>query len=175
MKTTVAVLSLLVALGACSANEPTVVDEEPSASTGAHTGQPQEGGGAPLPSDSPGTTGTARFNQVYKFPDGVEVSIPRIQKKSEGIIFTVKIKNNGVDTFDTTDVEVNATYGADGIQADSAYTLDSDDYFEGKVLPKRSRSATYSFKIPASGRGDVQLEVYPSYDGDPAVFQGSLR
>jgi hypothetical protein len=127
---------------------------------------------------TPGDRGTAKFGQPYVYDNGLAITITRAQRKAQGAVFTIKVTNNTPERFDSGPVSVIASYGKDGTQAEPGYDMNSDDTFEGTILPKHSRAATFSFKIPRDGMSDVVLEISPAWDNDelePAIFEGAVK
>jgi len=166
-------LTATLSFAACSGNNPTVTEGEPGSS------QTFNNESGPVEGKEPDKTDTnnqapAKFNQVYRY-EGLDVSVPKIQNRPDGVIFTIKVKNTSEDRYDAESIWVDASYGPNGEQADGAYSLDTDDSFEGKILPGRSKSATWSFKIPTRYRNDVVLEVQPDWWDSPAIFAGSVK
>ena len=127
------------------------------------------------PADEP--QGVAKFGQAYKYPNGLKVEVTKISKRSNGVIFTVKVTNGTNERFDATGVSVTASYGPDGENAECCMS-NTDDMINGKILPGQAKSGTFGFDIPSSGYTNVQLEVTPDYsefDQEPAIFQGSIK
>jgi hypothetical protein len=170
-----AAAALAILLAGCSSDQPQVLDEPP---TPADTAEVGDEGTPPSEEESSGgdAQGPARFNQVYKYENGVQVAITKVSKRPGIVAFTIKITNGSDQIIDGGGTYVTASYGKDGTPADESY--DYDNYIQGKVLPKRAKSAVWGFEIPDKQRGDVVLEVTPSWgdiDYGPAIFQGAIR
>lgn len=168
-----ALVAASLLLAGCGGGAPKI--EDPQASTAGPVQQGQEPQ-SPQQKD-PQADGPAKFGQTYAYEDGLKVSITKIVRRGSGVVFTIKITNGTKDTLEASDASVQASYGKDGNQAECCVSGDMsvDDYFSGKILPGRSKAATFSFKIPREGLSDVVVEVSPNYDEDPAIFQGAVK
>ncbi len=164
-------LALTLLFAGCSASDPELVDEPTTTTQEPH---------GPIEGQEPDTgdseQGPAKFNQTYKYESGAEISIIKIQKRPDAVIFTIKIANKTQDRLDAGGAYVEVTYGPNGENADTeCCDLDYDGSFTGKILPGRSKSATFAYVIPTKYRNDVVVEVYPDWESGPAIFQGSVK
>jgi hypothetical protein len=171
----VAIAAIILAalpLTGCS-NSPEIVEGE---TTNAQT--PLHG---PIEGQEPGdenpgsnSTDVAKFGQTVRFDNGVQLRFTKITSRPEGVVFTTKLTNTGQDPYDTVDFDLNVSYGKDGKSAECCMT-GTDDYLEGSILPGRSKSATFGFVVPKSGRSDVLVEATVSWEESPAIFQGAVK
>ena len=170
----VALIALLVLTAGCSSHSPQIEEADPSSPSSTDVGgepdsEPQE--------PSSGPDGPAKFGQTYAYQDGLKITITKIQRRGTGVIFTIRMLNGTKERLDASEATINTSYGKDGHQAECCVTgdLSVDEGFQGMLLPKHSKSASFSFKIPRDGMHDVVVEVYPTYDDDPAIFEGAIK
>jgi hypothetical protein len=166
-------LALTLLFAGCSTDSPEIVDGQTTTAQEPEMHGPIEG---QEPDTGNAEQGPAKFNQTYRYESGAEVSITKIQKRPDAVIFTIKITNKTQDRLDAGGASVDVTYGPNGEQADTeCCDLDYDGSFTGKILPGRSKSATFAYVIPTKHRNDVVVEVYADWESGPAIFQGSVK
>jgi hypothetical protein len=115
----------------------------------------------------------AKFGQTYTYESGLKISVVKVRKVSGGILATIKITNGTEDVYDAEMVSVDASYGVDGKQAQCCITgnIETDESFTGKIIPGRSRTATFSFGVPRSGLSNIVIEI-TDWEESVAIFQG---
>ncbi len=90
--------------------------------------------------------------------------------------FTIKIKNGGTETLDTTGLTVNCSYGEDGRSSESIF--DSEHDLDGgpdtKLLAGRSINVTWGCELPKKQK-IIQIEVSPDMDSESAIFTGNVK
>jgi hypothetical protein len=137
-------------------------------------------------SDEPdGDTGPVKIGQTFTYDDGLKVSVVSAKKDTAGqdpvegrpgdptAIITVKITNGTAKKFGAGDVWVDVSYGKNG---DSAWDLYEFDGFVGAISSGRSKMAKYEFLVEdKKGLNDLVIEVTPSYDRGPVIFEGAAK
>ena len=172
MKKLIAALALLLLAGCSSGGAEPVISDYPSDSdTSMH---------APLEEDtgdegSPPEDGVAKFGQVYTYSNGLGVAVTKAQRINGGVLLTIKVINGTGDTLDAGMIDVSASYGNEGESADCCMSGgEADDFFSGKILPGKRRTATFSYQIPRSEQNDIQVEISDE-DYNTAIFTGSVK
>jgi hypothetical protein len=137
-------------------------------------------------SDDPdGDTGPVKIGQTFTYEDGLKVSVVSAKKDTAGqdpvegrpgdptAIITIKITNGTAKKFGAGDVWVDVSYGENG---DSAWDLYEFDGFVGTISSGRSKMAKYEFLVEdKKGLNDLVIEVTPSYDRAPVIFEGPVK
>jgi hypothetical protein len=194
LRSIIAAALLALALAGCSSSNPGVEPGDGPAATEEtqfHGPIENESG---EPSEPPAPATVPNFHQKYTYEDGVEVEIIRIDKGrmtrkdiedefndqlkvgTGWVRFTGRIRNGAKQVLDAELVSATATYGPDGVEAETLYFNDRSD-FSGKILPGRAKSATATFAIPEKYWGDVVFEVSigDEFEREPVIFVGSVK
>ncbi|GHF11095.1 hypothetical protein GCM10014715_78460 [Streptomyces spiralis] len=97
-------------------------------------------------------------------------------ENTDYVRFTVKIKNSGSKTLDTTGLTVNCSYGEDGHSSESIF--DSEHGLDGgpdtKLLAGRSINVPWGCELPKAGKL-IQIEVSPDMESESAIFTGTVK
>ncbi|MFF0794266.1 hypothetical protein [Streptomyces spiralis] len=97
-------------------------------------------------------------------------------ENTDYVRFTVKIKNSGGKTLDTTGLTVNCSYGEDGHSSESVF--DSEHGLDGgpdtKLLAGRSINVPWGCELPKAGKL-IQIEVSPDMESESAIFTGTVK
>ncbi|MGV9899476.1 hypothetical protein ACWDVV_36125, partial [Streptomyces tendae] len=130
--------------------------------------------------------GVYALDETVTYESDVEVTLSGFERtvsseyampeKTPYARFTVKVKNSGTKTLDTTLLTVNCSYGKDGRSSESVF--DSDTGLDGtpqtKLLAGRSISVPWGCELP-KGEKLIQIEVAPDFDSETAIFTGPVR
>jgi hypothetical protein len=128
---------------------------------------------------------TAAFTAPAGWADGATVRVTDAsQQTTDGTgpgelagqpqtVFSLEITNGSAAALDLNAVIVQATYGAETVQAAPLYDEETID-FGGVLEPGGTATAVYSFAIPADQLGDVTLSVDVDGYRFPAVFTGAV-
>ena len=81
-------LALTLLFAGCSASDRELVDEPTHKTT-----RPSRPNRRPRTDTGDSEQGAAKFNQTYIYESGAEISIIKIQKRPDAVIFTIKIAN----------------------------------------------------------------------------------
>ncbi|MGW2894252.1 hypothetical protein ACWDAO_06285 [Streptomyces sp. NPDC001212] len=126
------------------------------------------------------------LTDTVTYENDVAVSLSRFQRSVSGeyaspentnyVQFTVKVKNGGRKTLDTTGLTVNCSYGEDGHGSESIF--DSDHSLGGgpdtKLLAGRSINVPWGCELP-KGEKVIQVEVSPDMESESAIFTGKVK
>ena len=137
-------------------------------------------------SDEPdGDAGPVKIGQTFTYDDGLKVSVVSAKKDTAGqdpvegragdptAIITVRITNGTAKKFGAGDVWVDVSYGENG---DSAWDLYEFDGFVGAISSGRSKMAKYEFLVEdKKGLNDLVIEITPSWDRGPVIFEGAAK
>ncbi|MFF9102318.1 hypothetical protein ACF1AU_17265 [Streptomyces rubrogriseus] len=129
--------------------------------------------------------GVHALDETVTYESDVEVTLSGFERtvsseyampeKTPYARFTVKVKNSGTKTLDTTLLTVNCSYGKDGRSSESVF--DSDTGLDGtpqtKLLAGRSISVPWGCELP-KGEKLIQIEVAPDFDSETAIFTGPV-
>jgi hypothetical protein len=183
-------LLLAVVIGVVAAvagddDEPTrrtSTDDEESADT---TDAPSTTRGTTPPAQpepSPPTTTSSDVakvgpNEWFTWTEGVEAQVTSLRVGNveytslpgPHMIATVTVKNGSGGTMDLAMATANAYGGPNGVQAES----DGLYGFEGSVPPGGNATAEYAWAMPAEHHGQIRIEFAPSFEHDPAFFEGA--
>jgi len=91
------------------------------------------------------------------------------------VVATVKITNGTNSTLDLSAVQVDIKAGADGNSTEAVYDSANGlgGGFTGSVAAGRNATARFGFDVAPADATDLVVEVTPSFDYKPALFQGS--
>jgi hypothetical protein len=176
-KTIIAIaITIVVILTGCSSDGggPTITDNPPDTSQSPDVGTEGKAGDE-SPPDTYGGTKTAKFGQTITAEMGSKVSVTKVRRASGGIIATIKVTNGTEDPLDGYDFDVEASYGKDGVQADCCLDAMTDDSFSGKILPGRTKTATWGFEVPSRGLSDVVIEISYGFGDQVFIFEGAVK
>jgi hypothetical protein len=122
-----------------------------------------------------------------KYATGIAVAVSNLQRftKSQyapggqpgdkAVKFTVKITNRSDQVFDLTLVQVVVKAGVNGTQADQIFDVQKGiSSFQGSIAPGRSASQAFAFAVAPEDLGTINIEVTPTFDLGPAIFEGSV-
>lgn len=104
-----------------------------------------------------------------------EATGPGAFPKREYVTFGLSLDNRSRRALDLSQVVVTAVYGVPGRLAQPVYEDGVGKDFAGAALPGKATTAAYSFAIPKSQRGDVNLIVDIDGVHVPAEFRGAAR
>ena len=154
-------------------------------------GSPSPTRSSPSPAGSSADEGPVKIGpgEYVSYESGLEVRVPKLttfrisdtgaggQPGQRGLVATVSIKNGTSERFDLGSVIVNARAGSEGEQAESVYDSERGvgGGFEGTLAPGRTATARYGFAVDPEDLDQIQIEVRPDYDRDPALFEGSAQ
>jgi len=165
---------------------PTVTVTETASVNGGDTPAPEEEAAEEAPAASEDTDdGVYSLDETVTYESDVEVTLSGFERtvsseyampeKTPYARFTVKVKNSGTKTLDTTLLTVNCSYGKDGRSSESVF--DSDTGLDGtpqtKLLAGRSISVPWGCELP-KGEKLIQIEVAPDFDSETAIFTGPV-
>ncbi|MFG3210751.1 hypothetical protein [Streptomyces tendae] len=140
---------------------PTVTVTETASVSGGDTPAVEEEAAEEAPAASEDTDdGVYALDETVTYESDVEVSLSGFERpvsseyampeKTPYARFTVKVKNSGSKTLDTTLLTVNCSYGKDGRSSESVF--DSDTGLDGnpqtKLLAGRSISVPWGCELP---------------------------
>ena len=187
----VATASLLVLIGGYLASTGSAVNaadealSETSASLEPENSSPSPESTAESSDEPDGDAGPVKIGQTFTYDDGLKVSVVSAKKDTAGqdpvegrpgdptAIITVKITNGTAKKFGAGDVWVDVSYGENG---DSAWDLYEFDDFVGAISSGRSKMARYEFLVEdKKGLNDLVIEVTPSWDRGPVIFEGAAK
>jgi hypothetical protein len=94
-----------------------------------------------------------------------------------GVTLTVKVTNNSKKVVDLDSLTVGLKAGADGLEADSVFdsARGIGGGLAGSVAPGRSASGVYGFSVLPANLNTITVEVTPSFDHEPSLFEGSVK
>ncbi|UXY26015.1 hypothetical protein [Streptomyces sp. HUAS TT20] len=138
----------------------------------------------PTPEDT--GDGVFALDDTVTYESDVEVSLSGFKRSVTGeyaepektayVRFTVKVKNGGSKTLDSTMLSVNCSYGQDGHTSDSVF--DSEHGLGGgpdtKVLAGRSLNVPWGCVLPKNEKL-IQIEVSPDMESETAIFTGDVE
>ncbi|AIJ12156.1 MULTISPECIES: hypothetical protein [Streptomyces] len=185
-----AVVSAAVTAGVTGDDEagpaPTVTVTETASVGGGDTPAAEEESAEEAPAASEDTDdGVHALDETVTYESDVEVSLSGFERtvsseyampeKTPYARFTVKVRNSGTKTLDTTLLTVNCSYGKDGRSSESVF--DSDTGLDGtpqtKLLAGRSINVPWGCELP-KGEKLIQIEVAPDFDSETAIFTGPV-
>jgi hypothetical protein len=152
--------------------------------------EPESNSPSPEPttesSDDPdGDTGPVKIGQTFTYDDGLKVSVVSAKKDTAGqdpiagspgdptAIITVKITNGTAKKFAAGDVWVDLSYGGNGYPASDLYEFNG---FVRTIASGRSQVAKYEFLVEdKKGLNDLVIEVTPTLDHGPVIFEGAAK
>lgn len=140
--------------------------------------------GSPPAVDDPTTTTTeADIAQIgpddwFTWDDGVEAQVTSIEQftpeydstPGPDVVATVTIRNGTDATIDAMMSTANLYAGPNGAQAEEEYSFYG---FEGSIPPGQTATAKWAWTVPQEHLGQLRVEFSPSYEHDPAFFEGS--
>jgi len=90
-------------------------------------------------------------------------------------VATVKITNGTNSTLDLSAVQVDIKAGAEGNSTEAVYDSANGlgGSFTGSVAAGRNATAQFGFDVTPADAHDLVIEVKPSFDYKPALFEGS--
>lgn len=173
--TTALSATLLIALSACSGGGPTGEASQPASAPAA----------APAPVTEPqpepaGTSGTSKFGQVWKYEDGVTLTVskPAAGTATETAtapgkalsIYTVTIVNGGKEPLKPTAFPT-VNFGPEGVSAEQVYDSAQglSDSFDNTILPGKRATVKYAFDMPVNAK-DVIFSITPDFGHSDAIF-----
>ena len=187
----IATAGLLVLIGgylAITGSAVNAADEalsETSASLKPESSSPSPESTAESSDEPDGDTGPVKIGQTFTYDDGLKVSVVSAKKDTAGqdpvegsagdptAIITVRITNGTAKKFGAGDVWVDVSYGENG---DSAWDLYEFNGFVGTISSGRSKMAKYEFLVEdKKGLNDLVIEITPSYDRGPVIFEGAAK
>jgi hypothetical protein len=132
------------------------------------------------------------FEDVYRWSDGVEVSVTEIQharmtaedvedsdpagKVGEALVrFSLRIRNGSERTLLSVSGDITVRYGPDGKQAPQRYPANQDVLGIGHIQPGKAKSIAETFAVPSEYQGEVALDFELDSDREPATFSGSVE
>lgn len=138
--------------------------------------------------DTSGTT--AKFGQKFKYADGLEVEVTKVEtgklgayalvgdkEAKKGAPFTklsVRVRNGSGETVDSIG-STQMHYGPDGDEADAVYDGSKvPQEITGKIVKGKSKTGVYGYVVPKKYRDDVQFEVTVDFVHEAVVFSGKL-
>ncbi|WP_232661132.1 hypothetical protein [Pseudonocardia sp. TRM90224] len=148
----------------------------------APVGAPAVPGSAPLQQPTTGA-GTAAFGERVAFDNGLAVQITEPKAYRPGrfaaghdgdraVTFDVTVSNDSDKPFDAVLTQVRATHGGRPVSKVFDAERGSENP-QGTVLP--GKSMTFSVALSLGGpTGELQVEVAPTFLGDPAIFVGEV-
>ncbi|MFI8950175.1 hypothetical protein ACIGO6_27065 [Streptomyces sp. NPDC053750] len=162
---------------------PTVtVTETEAVSEGAAAAADEETEPAPEDSDD----GVVALDEPVTYESDVEISLSGFKRSVSGeyaspentpyVRFTVKVKNGGTETLDSTLLTVNCSYGKDGRSSEGIFDSDADlgGGPQTKLLAGRSINVPWGCALP-KGEKLIQIEVAPDFDSETAIFTGQVN
>ncbi|MFG3106974.1 hypothetical protein [Streptomyces tendae] len=164
---------------------PTVTVTETASVSGGDTPAAEEAAEEAPAASEDTDDGVYALDETVTYESDVEVSLSGFERtvsseyampeKTPYARFTVKVKNSGSKTLDTTLLTVNCSYGKDGRSSESVF--DSDTGLDGnpqtKLLAGRSISVPWGCELP-KGEKLIQIEVAPDFDSETAIFTGPV-
>jgi hypothetical protein len=131
------------------------------------------------------STGPVKIGQTFTYDDGLKVSVVSAKKDTAGqdpiegspgdptAIITVEISNGTAKKFAAADVWVELSYGKDRYPASDLYEFNG---FVRAISSGRSQVAEYEFLVEdKKGLNDLVIEVTPTLDHRPAIFDGAAK
>ncbi|MER7969118.1 hypothetical protein ABTX35_08980 [Streptomyces sp. NPDC096080] len=161
-------------------------DGEPNVSASASATGDVVTAAAEEPGPEPTETGPQIFglSDTVTYETGVEVSLSKFTRATSSdyaspentpyMKFTVKVKNGGSNTVDTTALMVNCSYSEDGQSSDSVFDDGLDGSPSTQLLAGRSLSVSWGCALP-KGEDVLQVEVAPDLESETAIFTGNLK
>lgn len=170
-------LALVASLAGCSGNTVEAPTQAPS--------QEAPAPAQPAAPEAPKQDTVATFGGTVTFPDGVKVSVSQPKLVPAGqfafgdvegqiAVITVTVTNGSSQPINASLMGYpRVTYGAAGVQAETA---NSDKVGIGSlstILPGETQSAERGYGVPPAELASVRVEVSgPSFSDFPAVFKG---
>ncbi|MBM7170475.1 hypothetical protein JQK87_19190 [Streptomyces sp. G44] len=120
------------------------------------------------------------------YSDDVELSLSKFARGTSTdtaapentpyVKFTVRVKNDGKTTVDTSAFSVSCSYGKDGAPSESIF--DSAAGLNGgpdtRLLAGRSITVTWACELPKPEK-TIQIEVSPDMESESAIFTGEVK
>lgn len=174
-------IAALLGLSACSTGGAATGEASTPASAPASKGAAPAPAPAPAKTEEPAaTSGTAKFGQVWKYNDGVSITV---SKPAPGVgtdsstaagkpisIYTVTIVNGAKEPLKPT-AYANVSHGPEGVTAeqvfDSAQGLGMG--FSNTILPGKRATVKLGFALPATAK-DVTFSIAPDFGHSDALF-----
>lgn len=164
--------ALLLGLSACSGGGPTGEASTPASAPAAQS--------APQTEEPSGTTGTSKFGQVWKYDDGLTITVskPAASVGTETStaagkpisVFTVTIVNGTKEAVKPLAFPT-VNHGAEGLSAeqvfDSAAGLGGG--FDNTILPGKRATVKMGFDMPTNAK-DVIFSIAPDMAHSDAIF-----
>lgn len=180
-----AVVALAVALGCGTGQTGAKKVETPVAGTTA--GSPPADPAAPAEPSEAKDGEPAPFGRAHgwKYEDGLVVSIDSVKlwkpssyaaghkPGNKAVKVIVTIVNKTGSPFDASLVDVKASFGPNGNQAERVFDGDVTG-MDGTVANGRTKTATFGFSAPGP-INPLELSVEPSWDYSAALFSGSVK
>lgn len=175
-KTSIITLSatLLLALSACSTSgEATGQSSTPPS----QAAKPAPAAEAPAPA---GTSGTSKFGQVWKYEDGLTITVSKPvaavgtdTSTAAGqplSVYTVTIVN-GSETPLKPAAYATVNYGAEGVSADQVFDSAAGigATFDNTILPGKRATVKMGFAHPTTAK-DVIFSIAPDFGHSDAIF-----
>jgi hypothetical protein len=142
----------------------------------------------PPPAKTPSTPANPTINKVgqpYAYPNGLTVTVEDLRQfvisdnavqgtaKGNAVAVTIAIRNGTSAVFDTSSVEVTASYGPDGQAAGEVYDSGIGAHFSGTIPPRRAKTVTMGFEIPRCCMDGILIEIALGSDYASTFFEGS--
>ena len=132
------------------------------------------------------------FQDVYRWSDGVEVSVTEIRharmtaedvkdsdpggKVGEALVrFSLRVTNGSEETLRSVTGDITVRYGPDGKRAPQRYPAHEDVLGIGHIQAGKAKSITETFAVPSKYQSDVALDFEVDEDHELATFSGSVR
>jgi hypothetical protein len=142
----------------------------------------------PPSAKTPSTPANPTINKVgtpYTFPNGLVVEVEDMRQfvisenpvqgtaRGNAVAVTIAIRNGTSAVFDTTSVEVTASYGPDGQAAGEVYDSGTGAHFSGTIPPRRAKTVTMGFEVPRCCMDQILIEIALGGDYASTFFEGS--
>jgi hypothetical protein len=166
--------ALLLGLSACSGGAPTGEASQPASAPAAAPAP------APKAEEPSATTGTSKFGQVWKYDDGLTITVskPVAGTATETAtapgkplsIYTVTIVNGSKEALKPL-AYPTVNYGAEGVSAEQVYDTAQGlgDTFDNTILPGKRATVKYAFDMPTTAK-DVIFSITPDLSHSDAIF-----
>ncbi|MEV0522109.1 hypothetical protein AB0I66_01690 [Streptomyces sp. NPDC050439] len=140
------------------------------------------------PEPEPESTGpeVAGLNDSVTYSNDVGLSLSKFVRGTSSeygspentpyVKFSVRVKNDGKSTVDTSGFTASCSYGKAGKSSESIF--DSEQGLDGgpdtRLLAGRSITVTWACEMPKSEK-TIQIEVAPDMETETAIFTGSVK
>jgi hypothetical protein len=181
-----AAASLIAALGltACGTNTPTAAPsstDRPSDAPAPATAEPADD---PTPSAS--EDGVFKLDETATYKDGPTIKLTHLTRGVSSVTaapentafvkFTAVITNNTKTVMDLSGASLQCQYGKDGHTSEEIF--DSEQGLEGTpsthLRPGRTATTTLACELPRN-ESEMQIEVAPDFESQPAIFVGTVK